>query len=532
MKQVMLTTLVVVLFASCSKKDAVVAPPAEILTSLIKDSGYTDQTVASPKTKLVIGKMSYTAGVDNKGIKKIMPSFVLSGISLSSIKNFYCRITREGDSANAVFTLSPSAPVLDGTIINTDGKFASINNGKYTIWWYADINGVQTGNLYLKTSIEYLTSGIAKTIDFVRGQTITFATAKLATAVSATTPLSKNVQAGGERSTLDIDLTASGGWIDIVSAQVRIEDATVISDTKGYDGTSPIGFIAYSATGTVTKTIPLNLTIPDGQTATVSFKHLLKQITGASQSQTNIKTTLVSVTYKNQFGETKTNDTAREGNDIYVYRSLLVAESVPQSNLQLGNGVRRKMATLKLTPQGDGSLAQITYTLNFLNTFGNVYQSLDNLECWINGVNVTTMVIFSTKQYQYISSVSPQIMNPFMGDSLLYMKYVGGSGEYPISAIVTVEIYATPQNFWWGNAVEFGVAYDTPAPLIGSTYLVASAFNQNLMTLSSSRYTPGTTPAIIYSDKSAGPQHTAVPGGNSPDWFKIACGSQQTFYAN
>lgn len=524
----MFATIVVLMLASCSKKDAVMA---DTVSQLREDTSYSDQTLASPKTRLLIGKMSYRAGADNDGIRKLTPSFILADMSLSSVRNFYCRITREGDSSNAVFTMPRANPVLDGTITNNDGAFASIRNGTYTIWWYADIAGISTGSLSIKTSIEYLTTGGTKTLGFTSGQTITFATAKMVSLVSATTPLSQKVQADAEHRTISVDLAASGGTVTVQSLQVRIHDASTVQELRVYEGSTTIGSVALQATGTTTRTIPIALTIQDGQTKTISCGQLLRQITASQHSQTNIKTTVLSVTYSNEFGETKTTDTPCEGNDIYAYRSVLTAQSIPQATLGLVNTVRRNMATLRVTPQGDGSISQVAYAVNFLNSFGNTSQTLDNLECWINGVNVTSMVVFSTKQHARIDSVSAQMLSPAAGDSLLFMKYIGGSGEYPVSSVVTIELYATPRNFQWGNAVEFGVVYDSGVPRSG-TYLVASAANQFVVTLSSNRTVPGSIPAIIWSDKSAGPQHTAVPGGNSGDWFSMLVGSHQTFYAN
>lgn len=369
MKKIMFATIVVLMLASCSKKDV---GTTSTDTKLSMDASYAGQTFSSPRVKVLIAKMSYLPGTGNKGIAKLLHSFAFTGMTIGSVRNFYTRITKEGDSINSVYTSPSYTPAIKGETINTDGRFLSVREGtKYTIWWYCDVTDQMVGTLQLKTNVEYLTSGSNKTTDAAFGQVIKFVNGTVSTSVDPSTPVSGNVLANQPVETL-IFKAVAGQSCTSASIDCMIADPSIVQSATLYDVVTNAQLGTTIVTGSTFSFTP-NVPMTQGNPVLLGVRLLLKPITSSSQTGANVKTSLVKFTYQTQTGELRSNDTVRMGNNLYVSKSLPTITPMQISNPVIVDSIAMDVYKFSVTASSSGDIAIRTFTLGL--QFGDQYSN-------------------------------------------------------------------------------------------------------------------------------------------------------------
>jgi len=199
------------------------------------------------------------------------------------------------------------------------------------------------------------------------GQTITYNTAAITSAVDASTPVSKLLDDNGTQTAAAYKFTTTGDTFTIVDVTVKTNSAAA--------PTSVQSFVLKNSDGTVLQTRPaaasvtfsgVNLQVLPNTNKTLSVDLIMAPIgTGAGTSNENVGLTLDSFKYSTSTGTTTTDTTDRVGNDMYAYKSVPSIANVALPTSLLANGTQT-LAKVTVSSNGTGvvSWAQVTFTVS------------------------------------------------------------------------------------------------------------------------------------------------------------------------
>jgi hypothetical protein len=353
---------------------------------------------------------------------------------------------------------------------------------------------------------------------------MTFIVPKIVTVTDQNNP-SGVVAANQVVNTLNFTATAMGTALAVPSVDVRVEDMTLVQEIKILQGTAVVGTKSVSGlSGAQTLTIPVTgvtLAKDDSKSFTVQLN--LKPITAASQSESNIRTTLVKLNYQLPNGEIRSTTTQHAGNDILVYKTILSGQRVAVSSL-IDTTQKQDLYRLDITadPKGDGSIKSVAYDvlLNDITSGANEDTiRITDLEMRYGGVAVTNGT-FTNANGQPITVITES-------DTKIYFTFTSGTQKAVIPAGTTVPFVLRGRlsglkHVGDGDNVVIKLATDAnPAPS-GFRYVNRGTSGSNAKLHSSPFPSSGAVNANIIISDNSDPNSQSIFGASTADHFNSA----------
>jgi hypothetical protein len=505
------------LFAACNKGDKEVVVPTTTVSTLSKSSK-PDEMLVPPKTSFVFGDYVYHVGTDNKGTTKIS-LFITASFGVDKIKDVVLTMKNKDSvdvivpASNSYVSNNPSITFLQPLVLDP---------GDYVISYKGSIlDPTVVGELKTRLEVSTVSSAIPLKAD---GQVMTFIVPKMVTVTDQNNP-SGVVAANQVVNTLNFTATAMGTALPVPSVDVRVEDMTLVQEIKILQGTAVVGTKSFSGvSGAQTLTIPVtgvNLAKDDSKSFTVQLN--LKPITAASQSESNIKTTLVKLNYQLPNGDVRSTTTQHAGNDILVYKTILSGQRVAVSSL-IDTTQKQDLYRLDITadPKGDGSIKSVAYDvlLNDITSGANEDTiRISDLEMRYGGVAVTNGT-FTNANGQPITVITES-------DTKIYFTFTSGTQKAVIPAGTTVPFVLRGRlsglkHAGDGDNVVIKLATDaTPAPS-GFRYVNRGTSGSNAKLHSSPFPSSGAVNANIILSDNSDPNSQSIFGASTADHFNSA----------
>ena len=425
------------------------------------------------------------------------------GLKLSSIRNVWAVIKDKDNAQLVAEPIGSIAPSERTFPIDMDYRGDEIDTLQV---WYEVPSDTVRGTLDISFDGYYAPfSGVQQAhTGFVPGQRVTFANVNVSTKLSLQTPASMLVS--GDQDVVTTIFTVSATGQPVISAvKVTIPNWQVVSSVDILNGAASIGTapVAGSVT-TVPVTVPMN---SDSKDLKVSLN--LRPV-ASGQSASNIRTS-VSIQYKLPNGTVRSNDTLRNGNDIWVYKSVPTFTFNPLSG-SIVNNVPLKVISITITApsQGDVGFKQFGFPVVLADNGTNDTLELGTPRFELDGVSI------STRSCENASGDTISKLGE--NDQHLFVTFTNEI-TIPAGTSKKIELWLTPKNFDQSEGDGFGIGFAGDAEQTAYQYVNkgTSGFHAKLAGTQSA-----TNSAKVYnclwSDK-AHPSHTGLYGLSSPDWY-------------
>lgn len=440
-----------------------------------KNTSYANQTMVESKTAQKIG--SYTISSSTTEAVNITSLVVdmdagSTPPAASEVTNLYVMYGKTGSMVTSSTKATPS--VADA------GNSWSIN---YTlpagqtmyVDVYADLDASLDGDEVFATSLDFdattVSSGqSANNGTAIAGQTITISTGTFLSALDGSTPVSQ-IAAGNQTVTAaKYRFTASNEAYTIKEIQLSIPGSAApegaVSKAQIYDGNTLLGEAVFDQTSGDTVTngaaniLGLSVPVAANTYKTLTAKLVLNQIGfGAGGSHFNYATSLDVVKAYDSAGALYTTvagyTTDRDGNELYVFKSIPTVNHVDLTNSTLVNGQATDLYKFTVTASSQSSVALKQFKLNVSWTDGGSVDTLEveSLKLFKNGVDITSSVTMVDPWGASVTSTSGLNDADFdsapTADTAVIVTWNESAGEDVISAgeTVTYTVRGTPQGF-------------------------------------------------------------------------------------
>ncbi len=464
--------------------DANVVTVASGSLSIAKTSNYTNQSTVVPQTAYKIGSFQVTgSSTEDVNINTIQVDFsTVTGTTFaaSKLSNVYIVYggTRESNTKSSV-----TATGNTWSVSHTLAKSTSVQ-----VDVYADIASGITANDSIKSRM--LVSGTTaqsgqsvstNTGSVFDGQTITYAAGSLASALDASTPVSKILDDNSTTTVAAFRFTPTNDSYTMTDLTLTLAGSTTVQSVDLINNGTvvqnrPVG------SGNAVVFSGMGIQLPANQATVLSFAlHLGAVGQNAGTSGEAVTATLTSYKTTSSTGTTATVTPGTAANAMYVYKSIptVTNSTLPSSLLAAGTQTLAK-TTVSTNGTGTVSVAQITWTVSktsapTLASFA-VYDGDTNtaiagtitstgaadvtgstpLAGTFNATSSGGKVVFTPTSEQEISGAKTFVLKATVGGTLVTGDNVVTTIAQPSSyhtpaAATTIEGLGTAPSFVWSD---------------------------------------------------------------------------------
>lgn len=515
-----------------------------------KNSSYAAQSFVAPKSSYKIGSFAVTS---SSAESLNLTSFTVdldnsSGEAADEISNLYVKYGPVSNMATSVTKTSPS--VADaGNVFSIDSVLAP--NTTIFVDVYADLQDQDTNDTIITTLIvasNAVSSGGAVSQNgngtAVTGQTISLSTGTFTSALDGSTPVNAIAAANQTVSAAKFRFSAANEAYTIKELQLSIPVTAAVSGVPAraeiYDGNTLLGSAVFSGTsGDSVANGAANITGLSIPVAANSYKILTGKLVlndvgfGAGTSRTNTALSLDVVKAYDSAGTLYTTaagyTTDRDGNTLYVFKSIPTVNLVDLTNSTLVNGQATDLYKFTVTAASNGSVALKQFKLSVSWSDGGTADSneIESLKLYKNGSQVTALTMLD-EDGNTVTSTSG-LLNKDVNNVVDNTLVVTFTDEDVVSAgeTVTYVVRGTPQGFRMtgsdtsGDSVSFYLPTDSAygVALAVSSYLNMTATGiAQLFTSATTAGESGTAANFIWSDVSAQSHVGSADAASTGDW--------------
>ena len=273
---------------------------------------------------------------------------------------------------------------------------------------YADVaSGATNGDATADTLIESIAvdgtgadSSSTVNVTATAGQTMTFGAGTFTTALDGSTPTNKIAAADQEAEALKVRFTAQNETYTIKELRVSVSSTTVasaVSSIRVYDGTTLLGTSTIGTYSTTAALISgLSTDVSANSYKTLTFKLVLNDVgTGAGSSQVNVEPTLANTLYQDTQGTQSNETNSRNGNEVYVYKSIPTISLVDLSNSGVSNGSTTDLYKFTIAANSNGSVAikQLRLALTWADGATGDTLTVGTLRFYKDGTEISSSVV-------------------------------------------------------------------------------------------------------------------------------------------
>ena len=386
----------------------------------------------------------------------------------------------------------------------------------------------------------YTNSGTTCANGTLAGQTITFTTGSVSSAVDAGTPLNVAVSGGQSVVAAKYKVTASNDSFVIHEMKFRLPStaaSAVATSASLYDGATLVATQPFNTTGSVANDTAFftGLTIPVAANTYKSLSVSLTLATPYTDGTTittgkNLQLTMKQLKVANSQGVETTSTPTNAGNYVYVYKSVPTFTALPltSQSANLSSGSTTDLYKFKVAADAKGPIAlkqlKFSITANDAGTAGNL--SLGTFKFFRGSTDITTSVTIQNTSAATLESTNS------IGEVAGTVVIVTFDTEEQISAGSSYDytLKATPAGFVYSTTGSDSVStrlLGDSTPAGGSAgdaatlFYLSSASDTGIQTLHSSANAGGGSTAsnVIWSDNSAQVHNNTIGTSTSADWF-------------
>lgn len=518
-----------------SNKDGNQVTVKEGALTLSKYTAYTDQTAVAPVNDYKLGHFTLSADT-TEAVNISTITVTLNAVSGFATDLYVKYGTQE---TSHVSTVSTAANAFSVNYSLAAGQTIDIEV-------YSDVaTGVDSGTGVANVEVTGTTadSATAVTGTALDGQTITFTTGSIVSAVGAGMPLNQLVVGNQTVTAGKFKFTAANDDYTIREVQIALDDtdditsavpSSVIISAILKDGTTVLGTKAFADTtigvndtATFTGlgssrvvngvTVPA-LVVPANTSKTLTVDLVLSTPSStASNSQINAFVTMTYFEYANSQGTISNNGTDRVGNELYVFKSIPVVNksTVTKTTLGAGTNVDLYKWTVGSEGKGTGSIAirQMKLSLTWADTDQSLME-LESMKLYKGSTNITSLVTIRDEDANDLestsgaTSTSSTVIITFATEDVIAD---GDTATYTLKA--TAQGFVAKANTSADDKVTIYLLDD--ATVNGATKYIQN--NSSITQLVNSGNTGDADANFIWSDNSA-VSHSSTSASSSGDW--------------
>lgn len=442
-----------------------------------KNTSYASQTFVAPKTAFKIGSYSVTSSAA-ESISLTGFTVDLDGSSgelAGEISNLYVSYGTAGSMTTLASKATPSLADA-GNVFSIDKVLAP--NSTLFVDVYADLQDQDTFDTVITTLVvaaNSTTSGGGSVSQngngtAVTGQTMSLGSGSFVSALDGATSVAKIAAGNQTVEAAKYRFTAANESYTIKDIYLSIAESTapegVVSKAQIYDGTTLLGEAVFNQTsgdsvvnGGATIT-GLSIPVAANTFKTLTAKLVLNEIGfGAGTSHMNAALSLDQVKAYDSAGTLYATGTAgstddRDGNALYVFKSIPTVNHVDLTNSTLVNGQATDLYKFTVTASAQGPVALKQFKLNTSWTDGGTGDTLEieSLKLYKNGTDITSSVTVVDVYGTSVTSTSGLHDADFdatTSDTAVVFTWSESAGEDSIAAgeTVTYTVRGTPQGF-------------------------------------------------------------------------------------
>ena len=498
--------------------------------TLSKYTAYTNQNAVVPLTNFKLAHFTLTANateaVNINTIEVDLNSVV------SSTNNLYVKLGNNTTSTKSTV----------GASNNWSVNYTLSAGTTIDVIVYGDVNSSATGTGVASVLISGTTASSATSVNtnnnsVLAGQTITFVTGSLTTAVDGSTPLNQAVAGNQSVTAGKFKFTASNDSYTIKELRFTVAGdaatSAVINSLNIKDGSTVLATIPYNSTSNYFNATGLNVVVPanTSKVLTVGYNLATPYTDGTTiTTGKNAQITLSYVKVADSQGTESEPTANRTANYIYIYKTVptFTASTITGqgANLVSGSAVEIYKLSVAANTQGSIALKQLKFAVAITDGGTESNPTINAMSFFRGSTNITSSV-----HIQDNSGVSLEGTTSGLNESNATPVYITFDTEevIPAGTTYTYTLKGTPSGFMGvsgdTDSVVTTIAQDiTPAGVSAGTdaikfYLDATS-TAGIQTLNATAAGAGTgaDANAIWSDNS-GQLHDYTYTGSSSDWF-------------
>ena len=509
--------------------------------TLSKYTAYTSQSAVLPVTAYKLAHYTLTANTT----EAVNVSTIEVGLNYVSgnTNNLYVKMGNNTTPVKATVALSNTWSVnyqiAAGTTVD--------------VMVYGDVNtnaaGVAVAGMYVAgTTANSAVAVIQGTTpqtgsDTIAGQTITWASGALTTAVDGSTPDSQVVAGGQSVVAGKFKFTASNDSYTIKELKFTVKGdaatSAVITSLTVKDGATPLATVPYDAVNTRFYVTGLSVPVAANTTKVLTAEYNLS--TPYTDSASNVTTgldaqlTMDTAKVANSQGTESDKDDNRDANYLYAFKTVPTFTNVQitgqGANLVSGSTIELMKFTVKADEKGPVALKQLIFDTNITDGGTESAPAINTLTLFRGSTNISTSVLIQDSGATTLEGTTTSLDE--LNSTNVYVVF-NTEEVIPAGTIYTYTLKGVPSGF-------MGVSGDTDsvttslladaAPSGGSVgdnttekWLASVGQAETAIQLlkSTANGTTGTTNYVIWSDQSAqvhGYIVDTLANGASADWF-------------
>jgi hypothetical protein len=437
-----------------------------------KNTSYASQTMLEARTQAKIGSYSISSSTTEA---VTLNSIVVdlggsTNLVASEVTNLYVMYGKTGSMTTSSVKATPSIADAGNS---WSVSYALAAGQTMYVDVYADLDASLDGNEVLLTTLDFeattaLSAQSANNGTAISGQSVTVSTGSFLSALDGATPVNA-IAAGNQTVTAaKYRFSASNEAYTIKEIQMNVSVSAapegVVSKAQIYDGNTLLGEAVFDQTKTVVNDaaniIGLNIPVAANTYKTLTAKLVMNDIGfGAGSSHFNVALVMDLVKAYDSTGTAYTTadgySTDRQGNELYVFKSIPTVNHVDLTNSTLVNGQEMDLYKFTVTAGSQGAIALKQFKLNTSWTDGGTVDTLeiDSMKLYKNGTNITSNVTIVDTYGASVTSTSGLNDSDFAGaptaDTAVIFTWNDTVLEDSIAAgeTVTYTVRGTPQGF-------------------------------------------------------------------------------------
>jgi hypothetical protein len=506
-----------------------------------KYTAYGDQDTTVDKTAYKIGSFTLSSSsTETVNINTFTIDLDQGTTDIDDeVTNMYLEYGEEGDLTETAVKGTTTAATNEFAV---DYALDSATNIYIDV--YADIASTPSAeeSVVASLTVAGTGSGSSATITSteVNGQTVTFKTGDLTTAIDGSTPVAA-ITAGGQ--TIEVaKFRLTSSYEDYYVQELVVQTTTASAHTAYlYDGEDLLSTALFtdSITAKDARFYVEDFEVPASSYKALTVKLALNDVgPGGTAYRSDAKVTLIELRYIDTSGGICQADTVAgtcdtltdAGNSLYVYRSIPTVTHVDLTNSTVINGSPIELYKFTVSASDSASLAikQFRFTADLADTgTGNdVAMEMENWKFYKNGSEITSSVnIFESGGTNLALTTGTQFD---LNDTAVIVNWGDSEEVIDMGESVTYSLKATPQGFNLVDAAANPTDYFNIYFALDSTNETAiESTNSFVREHASLTDVWGLAPTVsgtavaeynfIWSDNSA-TAHAYTNGASSEDW--------------